>query len=68
MASSRVIGVQTMPEVWRTMKAIFSGVQCTAATIMSPFVLAAVIIHDDDDLATLEGAQGFNDFVSDRRA
>src|SRR5690606_15215057 len=35
-ASSRVIGVQTMPEVWRTMNAILSGVQCTAATIRSP--------------------------------
>ena len=36
LASARVIGVQTMPEVWRTMKAIFSGVQWTAATIRSP--------------------------------
>lgn len=36
LASSFGIGAQTMPEVWRTMKAIFSGVQCTAATIRSP--------------------------------
>ena len=35
-ASSLPIGAQTMPDVWRTMKAIFSGVQCTAATIRSP--------------------------------
>ncbi len=26
LASSRGMGVQTIPEVWRTMKAIFSGV------------------------------------------
>jgi hypothetical protein len=36
LASSRGIGAQTMPDVWRTMKAIFSGVQWTAATIRSP--------------------------------
>src|SRR5690349_22429555 len=35
-ASSGVIGAQTMPEVWRMMNAIFSGVQSDAATKRSP--------------------------------
>lgn len=30
------MGVQIMPEVWRTMKAIFSGVMSLAAIIRSP--------------------------------
>lgn len=30
------IGVQIMPEVWRTMKAIFSGVMSLADIIRSP--------------------------------
>ena len=36
LASSAVIGVHTMPEVWRTMKAICSGVILAAAPIRSP--------------------------------
>src|SRR5436309_1519059 len=35
-ASSMVTGAQTMPEVWRMMKAIFSVVHSEAATIRSP--------------------------------
>src|SRR5882757_4658595 len=31
-----VTGAQTMPEVWRMIKAIFSAVQSEAATIRSP--------------------------------
>ena len=36
LASSADSGAQTMPEVWRMMKAIFSGVQSEAATNRSP--------------------------------
>ena len=36
LASSAESGAQTMPEVWRMMKAIFSGVQSEAATNRSP--------------------------------
>ena len=35
-ASARVSGAQTMPQVLRMMKAIFSGVQSEAATMRSP--------------------------------
>jgi len=36
LASSAESGAQTMPEVWRMMKAIFSGVPSEAATNKSP--------------------------------
>ena len=50
-----------MPVVWRTMKAIFSGVAWTRGDDQVALVLAIVIVGDDDDLAPLEGADGIGD-------
>ena len=56
-----VSGAQTMPQVWRMMKAIFSGVQCDGRDDQVALVLAVVVVGDDDDLAAREGPDGFDD-------
>ena len=60
-ASSSVSGAQTMPQQWRMMKAIFSGVQSDAAMIEIAFVLAIVVVGDDDDLAAGDRLDGLGD-------
>ena len=51
-------GAQTMPEVWRMMKAIFSGVHMRRRDEQIALVLAVVVVGDDDDLAAREGGGG----------
>ena len=62
-ASSGASGAQTMPEVWRMMNAIFSGVHRLRGDKQIAFVLAIVIIGDDDDLAAREGGDGGTDVL-----
>ena len=55
------MGAQTMPQVLRMMKAIFSGVQCDGGDDEVALVLAIVVVGDDDDLAAGEGFDGGGD-------
>jgi hypothetical protein len=54
-AASRGSAAQTMPEVWRTMKASFSAWRGRRDDEVA-LVLAVVVVGDDDDLAAPEGA------------
>ena len=60
-ASSAVIGAHTMPQQWRMMKAIFSGVQSRCCANEIALVLAVVVIGDDDDIAFGDGLDGVGD-------
>ena len=63
VASALVTGAQTMPQVLRMMKAIFSGVQSDGGADEIALVLAVVVIGDDDDFAAGEGLDGSDDGV-----
>ena len=57
-ASSGVIGAQTMPEVWRTMKAICSGVILDGGGDQIALVLPVVVVDHHDHLAPGDGVDG----------
>ena len=63
-ASAAVSGAQTMPQVWRMMKAIFSGVQSDGGDDQVALVLAVVVVGDDDDLAAREGLDRLGDAMA----
>ena len=58
LASSAVIGAQTMPQQCRMMKAIFSGVQSDAAQTRSPSFSPVVVVGDDHEFAAGERFDG----------
>ena len=60
-------GAQTMPEVWRMMKAIFSGVHSDRRDEQIALVLAVVVVGDDDDLAARERGDGGFECARERR-
>ena len=62
--SRACIGAQTMPLVWRTMKAELLRRGVDGGEDQVALVLAVVVVGDDDDLAALEGGDGVGDAVA----
>ena len=65
-ASAVVIGAQTMPQQLRMMKAIFSGVQSDGGADEIAFVLAVIVVGDDDNFAARDGFNRLHDRMGHR--